>query len=34
LAAGTGWKRLPYFFNGLDEKLAGVEPVEPIRQII
>ena len=26
--------RLSYFYNGLDQKLVGVEPVEPIREII
>jgi len=25
---------LSYFFNGLDQKLVGVEPVEPIHQVI
>jgi hypothetical protein len=31
---GLDPNRLSYFFNGLDQKLVGVEPVEPIRQII
>ena len=26
--------RLSYFYNGLDQKLVGVEQVEPIREII
>jgi hypothetical protein len=25
---------LSYFFRGLDQKLVGVEPVEPIQQIV
>jgi uncharacterized protein (DUF1501 family) len=25
---------LSYFYNGLDQKLVGVEPVEPIKQLI
>ena len=26
--------RLSYFFDGLDQRLVGVEPVAPIKQII
>ena len=26
--------RLAYFYRGLDQKLVGVEPVEPIREVI
>ncbi len=31
---GVDPNRLSYFFNGLDQKLVGVEGAEPIRQII
>jgi hypothetical protein len=31
---GLDPNRLAYFFGGLDQKLVGVEPVEPIRQIM
>jgi hypothetical protein len=31
---GLDPNRLSYFFGGLDRKLVGVEPVEPIRQLI
>ena len=31
---GIDPNRLSYFHSGLDQKLVGVEPVEPIRQII
>jgi hypothetical protein len=31
---GLDPNRLSYFFGGLDQKLVGVEPVNPIRQII
>ncbi|GIW95592.1 MAG: hypothetical protein KatS3mg110_3633 [Pirellulaceae bacterium] len=31
---GLDPNRLSYFFGGLDQKLVGVEPVEPIHQII
>ncbi len=31
---GIDPNRLSYFYGGLDQKLVGVEPVEPIRQII
>jgi hypothetical protein len=31
---GLDPNRLSYFFRGLDQKLVGVEPVEPIHQII
>jgi hypothetical protein len=31
---GLDPNRLAYFFSGLDQKLVGVEPVEPIRQIL
>lgn len=31
---GLDPNRLSYFFGGLDQKLVGVEPVEPIRQIM
>ncbi len=31
---GLDPNKLSYFYGGLDQKLVGVEPVEPIRQII
>lgn len=31
---GLDPNRLSYFFSGLDQKLVGVEPVEPIQEII
>jgi hypothetical protein len=31
---GLDPNRLSYFFNGLDQKLVGVEGAEPIRQIM
>ncbi|RIK74836.1 MAG: hypothetical protein DCC67_16115, partial [Planctomycetota bacterium] len=31
---GLDPNRLSYFFHGLDQKLVGVEPVEPIRSIM
>ena len=31
---GLDPNRLSYFYNGLDQKLVGVEGAEPIRQII
>jgi hypothetical protein len=31
---GLDPNRLTYFFNGLDQKLVGVEPVEPIHQVM
>jgi hypothetical protein len=31
---GLDPNRLSYFFGGLDRKLVGVEPVEPIRQLV
>jgi hypothetical protein len=31
---GVDPNRLSYFYNGLDQKLVGVEGAEPIRQII
>lgn len=31
---GLDPNRLAYFYRGLDQKLVGVEPVEPIREII
>ena len=31
---GLDPNRLSYFYNGLDQKLVGVEPVEPIRRIL
>ena len=31
---GIDPNRLSYFYGGLDQKLVGVEPVEPIREII
>jgi hypothetical protein len=31
---GLDPNRLSYFYGGLDQRLVGVEPVEPIRQII
>jgi hypothetical protein len=31
---GLDPNRLSYFYNGLNQKLVGVEPVEPIQQII
>ena len=31
---GLDPNRLSYFYGGLDQKLVGVEDVEPIRQII
>jgi hypothetical protein len=31
---GLDPNHLTYFFGGLDRKLVGVEPVEPIREII
>jgi hypothetical protein len=31
---GLDPNRLSYFFGGLDQKLVGVEPVEPIREIL
>jgi hypothetical protein len=31
---GLDPNRLSYFYNGLDQKLVGVEHVEPIREII
>jgi hypothetical protein len=31
---GIDPNRLSYFYNGLNQKLVGVEPVEPIRKII
>jgi uncharacterized protein (DUF1501 family) len=31
---GIDPNRLSYFFGGLDQKLVGVEPVEPIREIL
>lgn len=31
---GLDPNQLSYFFNGLDQKLVGVEPVEPIREVI
>ncbi|WP_417847549.1 DUF1501 domain-containing protein [Thalassoglobus sp.] len=31
---GLDPNRLSYFFSGLDQKLVGVEPVQPIKQII
>ncbi|HAV32392.1 MAG TPA: hypothetical protein DCX79_10375, partial [Planctomycetaceae bacterium] len=31
---GIDPNRLSYFHSGLDQKLVGVEHVEPIRQII
>ena len=31
---GLDPNRLSYFFGGLDQKLVGVEPVEPIGEIL
>jgi hypothetical protein len=31
---GIDPNRLSYFYGGLNQKLVGVEPVEPIQQII
>jgi hypothetical protein len=31
---GLDPNRLSYFYNGLDQKLVGVEPIQPIHQII
>jgi Protein of unknown function (DUF1501) len=31
---GLDPNKLSYFFNGLDQKLVGVEAVDPIHQII
>jgi hypothetical protein len=31
---GFAPNRLSYFYSGLNQKLVGVEPVEPIRQIL
>jgi hypothetical protein len=31
---GLDPNRLSYFFRGLDQKLVGVEAVDPIQQII
>jgi hypothetical protein len=31
---GLDPNRLSYFYRGLDQKLVGVQPVEPIREII
>ena len=31
---GLDPNRLSYFFGGLDQKLVGVEAVEPIREIL
>jgi len=31
---GMDPNRLSYFYSGLEQKLVGVEPIEPIRQII
>ena len=31
---GLDPEHLSYFYGGLDQKLVGVEPVEPIHQII
>lgn len=31
---GLDPNRLSYFYGGLDQKLVGVEPVEPIRQLV
>jgi hypothetical protein len=31
---GIDPNRLSYFYNGLDQKLVGVEHVEPIAQLI
>ena len=31
---GLDPNHLSYFYNGLDQKLVGVEPVEPIREVI
>ena len=31
---GLDPNRLAYFYRGLDQKLVGVEPVEPIGEII
>jgi hypothetical protein len=31
---GIDPNRLSYFYGGLNQKLVGVEPVEPISQII
>ena len=31
---GIDPNRLSYFHSGLDQKLVGVEPVEPIRDVI
>ena len=31
---GLDPNHLTYFYNGLDQKLVGVEPVEPIREVI
>ncbi|HAC92933.1 MAG TPA: DUF1501 domain-containing protein, partial [Planctomycetaceae bacterium] len=31
---GLDPNRLSYFYNGLDQKLVGVEHVEPIREIL
>ena len=31
---GLDPNRLSYFYSGLEQKLVGVEPIEPIRQII
>ena len=34
LSVETFPRRLSYFYNGLDQKLVGVEGAEPIRQVI
>jgi hypothetical protein len=31
---GLDPNRLSYFYSGLEQRLVGVEPVEPIKQII
>jgi hypothetical protein len=31
---GIDPNRLSYFHSGLDQKLVGVEPIEPIHEII
>jgi hypothetical protein len=31
---GLDPNRLSYFYSGLDQKLVGVEPVEPIRKLL
>jgi hypothetical protein len=31
---GLGPNRLSFFYNGLDQRLVGVEGAEPIRQVI